>query len=80
MTVRNNMVLVIQMIDYAALLRKRRMELGYSQYTLAKMAGISQPFLNQIETKTKKPSIDVFFTLCETLHIEVNLLEREINE
>ena len=53
------------------------MELGYSQYKLAGMAGISQSFLNQIEMKSKKPSIDVFFALCDVLDIEVKLVEKD---
>jgi len=44
------------------------------------MAGISQPFLNQIETKMKKPSIDVFFTLCDTLKLEVTISEKNDHE
>ena len=80
MTQSNNMGVVINMINYAALFRERRLKLGYSQYTLAKMAGISQPFLNQIETKMKKPSIDVFFTLCDTLKLEVTISEKNDHE
>lgn len=64
------------MIDYAAILRNRRLELGYSQQTLAKKAGISQPFLNQIETTVKKPSIDVFFALCKALDLNVTIGEK----
>ena len=64
------------MNEYAAYLRKRRLQLGYSQYKLAAKIGISQPFLNQIEMQTKKPSIDVFFALCEALDIEVKLVEK----
>ena len=63
MTVSNIIVTVIKMIDYAVILRNKRIALGYNQQKLAELAGISQPFLNQIETKAKKPSIDVFFRL-----------------
>ena len=80
MTQSNNMGMVINMIDYATLFRERRLKLGSSQDTLAKMAGISQPFLNQIETKMKKPSIDVFFTLCDTLKLEVTISEKNDHE
>ena len=65
------------MIDYAAIFRKKRNKLGYSQYALARMVGISQPFLNQIETGAKKPSIDVFLQLCEVLGFDVVLTEKE---
>ena len=68
------------MIDYAVILRNKRIALGYNQQKLAELAGISQPFLNQIETKAKKPSIDVFFRLCEVLGLEVNILEKQNNE
>lgn len=66
------------MLDYAARFKERRIKLGHSQYTLAKLVGISQPFLNQIETGAKKPSIDVFLTLCEVLGFDVTLTEKEL--
>lgn len=76
----SNIIDVGDNMNYAAYLRERRMQLGYSQYKLAAKAGISQSFLNQIEMQTKKPSIDVFFALCEALDIEVKLVEKRNHE
>ncbi len=42
-----------------------------SQYALAKMVGISQPFMNEIESGRRTPSLDVFFRLCDALEIRL---------
>ena len=59
------------MIDYRKLIIRRRKEKGLSQKQLALQAGITQPFMNEIESGKKKPSIDVLFKLCEVLDITV---------
>lgn len=59
------------MKDYRTVLRRQREELGLSQYALAKMAGISQPFMNEIESGKRSPSLDVFFRLCDALEIKL---------
>ncbi|MCI6364018.1 MAG: helix-turn-helix transcriptional regulator [Intestinimonas butyriciproducens] len=38
---------------------------------MAALVGITQPFYNEIERGTKKPSLEVFFKICEVLHISV---------
>ncbi len=45
--------------------------LGWSQYKLAQVAGITQSFMNEIESGKKSPSIEVFFRICEALGIKV---------
>lgn len=42
-----------------------------SQYKLAQMVGITQSFMNEIESGKKSPSIEVFFRICEALDIRV---------
>ena len=37
----------------------------------AKELGITQSFINEIESGKKSPSIDVFFRICEVLEIRV---------
>ena len=59
------------MIVYRELLKRLRKEKGLSQKQLAMQAGITQPFMNEIESGKKKPSIDVLFKLCEVLDITV---------
>lgn len=56
---------------YRAVIRKKRERVGWSQYKLAKVVGITQSFMNEIESGKKSPSIDVFFRICEALEIKV---------
>ena len=65
------------MEDYRAVLRDRRKKLGWSQYRLAKELGISQSFINEIESGKKSPSLDVFFRICEALKIQIRFVESE---
>lgn len=65
------------MEDYRAVLRDRRKKLGWSQYRLAKELGISQSFINEIESGKKSPSLDVFFRICEALKIQIRFEEAE---
>ena len=42
-----------------------------SQYKLAKLVGITQSFMNEIESGRKSPSLEVFFRICQVLDIRV---------
>lgn len=59
------------MEDYRKVIRSKREKMGWSQYKLAKIIGITQSFMNEIESGKKSPSIDVFFRICEALEIKV---------
>lgn len=59
------------MKDYRQIIRKKRESIGLSQYKLAKLVGITQSFVNEIESGKKSPSIEVFFKICEALDIKV---------
>ena len=59
------------MKDYRMVIRKKREKLKMSQYKLAKLVGITQSFMNEIESGKKSPSIEVFFRICEALDIRV---------
>ncbi len=59
------------MNDYRAAIRRKREQLGWSQYKLAKQAGITQSFMNEIESGKKSPSMEVFLRLCEVLDIRL---------
>lgn len=63
--------MVITMKDYKEVIRSTRKKAGLSQYKLAKMVGITQSFMNEIESGKKSPSIEVFFRICEALNIRV---------
>lgn len=59
------------MKDYKQVIRNKRMKKGWSQYKLAKEAGIAQSFMNEIESGRKTPSLEVFFHICNVLEIEL---------
>lgn len=66
------------MLDYTNRIKKKRLALGYSQYKMAELVGITQPFYNEIERGVKKPSLEVFFRICEALQIPV--MGEEVDE
>jgi transcriptional regulator with XRE-family HTH domain len=59
------------MVDYRDIIKRKRIELGLSQNQLAKLVGITQPFMNEIENGRKAPSVDVLFKICEQLEIPI---------
>ena len=59
------------MADYKVVIRQKREKLGWSQYKLAKVVGITQSFMNEIESGRKSPSLEVFFHICDALDIKL---------
>ncbi|WNX86387.1 helix-turn-helix transcriptional regulator [Agathobaculum sp. NTUH-O15-33] len=59
------------MVDYRVLIRKRRLEKHLTQKQLAEMSDITQPYLYEIESGRKSPSIDVLAKICEVLEIKL---------
>ena len=59
------------MRDYKALIRQKRQEKGISQNQLAKLVGISQPYMNQIETGVRNPPLPTLMKICEILDISL---------
>lgn len=58
-------------IDYRTLIREKRKEKGLSQERLAKLVQVSQPFIAEIESGRKKPSVDVLMRICAVLDISL---------
>ena len=65
------------MLVYRVAIRKRRESLGYSQRALAGLVGKSQPFINELESGKRKPSIDVLYQIGETLKMDLVFQDRE---
>lgn len=59
------------MVDYRKIIRGRRLEKGISQNKLAKMVGITQPFMTEIERGRKNPSVEILFKICAELDIQL---------
>lgn len=64
------------MEDYRKIIRDRRGERGMSQGKLAELVGVSQPFVAEIESGRKKPSVDVLLRICRALEISIFSEER----
>ena len=62
---------VIAMKDYREMIRNKRIKLGISQNKLAKLVGITQPYMYEIECGRKSPSIEVLQKICQELSIEM---------
>ena len=58
-------------MDYRTLIREKRKEKGLSQERLAKLVQVSQPFIAEIESGRKKPSVDVLMRMCAVLDISL---------
>lgn len=58
-------------MDYRNIIRMKRISKGISQTELAEKLGITQPYLYQIESGRRTPSLDLFFQICEALDIKV---------
>ena len=58
-------------MDYRTLIREKRKEKGPSQERLAKLVQVSQPFIAEIESGRKKPSVDVLMRICAVLDISL---------
>ena len=58
-------------MDYRNLIREKRKEKGLSQERLAKLVQVSQPFIAEIESGRKKPSVDVLMRICAVLDISL---------
>ena len=58
-------------MDYRTLIREKRKEKGLSQERLAKLVQVSQPFIAEIESGRKKPSLDVLMRICAVLDISL---------
>ena len=58
-------------MDYRTLIREKRKEKGWSQERLAKLVQVSQPFIAEIESGRKKPSVDVLMRICAVLDISL---------
>jgi len=57
--------------NYREIIKNKRIKLGISQNKLAKLVGITQPFMNEIESGRKNPSIEVLQKICFELSIEM---------
>lgn len=58
-------------------LRQARLEKGYTQQTLAELAGIGNVYLGEIERGQKMPSMNSFIRIIEVLNISADYVLRD---
>jgi len=58
-------------MDFREIIKKKRIEKGLSQNKLAKLVGITQPFINEIESGRKNPSVEILIKICKELDIRM---------
>lgn len=62
---------MIYMKNYRELIRSKRKQLGLSQAELAERVHITQPYIYEIESGRKTPSVEILFAICEELDIKL---------
>jgi transcriptional regulator with XRE-family HTH domain len=50
-------------------LRKLRERAGLTQEQLSFMAGLSRPYVSQLERDLKSPTVDTLFRICDALEV-----------
>lgn len=58
-------------------LRQARQNKGYTQHTLAEIAGVGDVYLGEIERGIKMPSLNIFIKLIEALDISADYILRD---
>lgn len=58
-------------------LRQARQNKGYTQHTLAEIAGVGDVYLGEIERGVKMPSLNIFIKLIEALDISADYILRD---
>ena len=66
-------------MEYLKLIKERRTAMGLTQARLAKLVGVSQPHINDIENGKSKASIDVLFRICDVLGIEITFTVKPVS-
>lgn len=57
--------------DIVLTIKRRRKELGVSQYTLAKDAGISREMIAKFELGKHSPGFNKLYQICKVLGLEI---------
>ena len=70
-----NEVRILQ--DYRKIIREKREKKGLSQSALAKLVGVSQPAINQVESGARTPSLALLMKICDALEITMFSEDKE---
>ena len=64
-------------ITFGKRLREARLEKGYTQQMLAKLADIGVVYISEIERGLKMPSLNIFIKLIEALGVSADFILRD---
>jgi transcriptional regulator with XRE-family HTH domain len=59
-------------------LRKARELAGLTQEQLSFRAGLSRPYISQLERNMKSPTVDTLFRICDALDISAAVVVRRV--
>ena len=65
------------MQDYRKIIREKREKKGLSQSALARLVGVSQSAINQIESGVRTPSLALLMKICDALEISMFSEDKE---
>jgi transcriptional regulator with XRE-family HTH domain len=60
-------------------LRKARERAGITQEELSFRAGLSRPYISQLERDMKSPTIDTLFRICDALNVRAADVVRRVD-
>jgi transcriptional regulator with XRE-family HTH domain len=59
-------------------LRRERERAGLTQERLAFQAGLSRPYISQLERGLKSPTLETLFLICEALGVSASAIVRRV--
>jgi transcriptional regulator with XRE-family HTH domain len=60
-------------------LRKARQRAGLTQERLSFLAGLSRPYISQLERDLKSPTVDTLFRICDALNVSAADVVRKVD-
>ncbi len=60
-------------------LRKARERAGITQEELSFRAGLSRPYISQLERDMKSPTVDTLFRICDALNVRAADVVRKVD-
>ena len=60
-------------------LRKARERAGLTQERLSFLAGLSRPYISELERDRKSPTVETLFLICDALHVSAADIVRRVD-
>ena len=66
-------------MNLGKMIKKRRLDLGLTQESLANKSGVSLATIQNIEVQNANPSINLLYQILNPLNLEINIEEKEVD-